>query len=419
MRVNAVDGGSPIIFANAAVVDGTSDMPHEGMHVLAEGGLIREVSDQPIRASSARTIDLAGKCLMPGLIDCHVHVLATTPKLGENGMLPNTLVLARTFRLMQAMLMRGFTTVRDAAGADYGLKQAVEERLLPSPRLVICGKCLSQTGGHGDHRGRFDTRSAEFYLTRIGAFGRICNGVSEVRRAAREELKAGADFIKIAANGGIASPTDPITQIQYSRGEIEAIVEEACNAQTYVAAHVYSDESIRHAVEGGVHSIEHCNLVSERTAALMAERGAIACPTLVAFEVLNDHGAKHGITEAALEKVNAVRANGLRSLEILRKAGVMMVYGSDLGGWMQPHQSDEFTIRGRALPAHEVIRSATVNAAKLLRMEGQIGCIAAGAQADLIVVDGNPLKDLSVLGGQGRHMPAIMQGGTLVKDEIN
>jgi imidazolonepropionase-like amidohydrolase len=417
--MNVEDGNSPIIFANAAIVDGSSDIPHEGMHVLAEAGVIREVSDRPIRASAARTVDLAGKTLMPGLIDAHVHVLATTPKLGENGMLPNTLVLARAFRLMQAMLMRGFTTVRDAAGADYGLKQAAEEGLVLSPRLVICGKCLSQTGGHGDHRGRYDTRSAEFYLTRIGAFGRICNGVSEVRRAAREELKAGADFIKIAANGGIASPTDPITQIQYSRDEVAAVVEEAANAQTYVAAHVYSDEAIRHVVECGVQSIEHCNLVSESTAALMAGRGAIACPTLVAFEVLNDHGAQHGITEEALEKVNAVRANGLRSLEILRNTGVTMAYGSDLGGWMQPYQSDEFTIRGRVLPAHEVIRAATVNAAKLLRREGEIGCIVPGARADLIVVDGNPLKDLSLLGGQGRHMPAIMQGGGFVKNEIN
>jgi imidazolonepropionase-like amidohydrolase len=400
-------------------VDGASKTPRPGMHVLVEGGRIREVSDRPLKLATARVVSLNGRTLMPGLIDCHVHVLGTTPGSGPQAMLPGSLVLARSLQIMRGMLMRGFTTVRDAAGADHGLKVAIEEGLIVAPNIIICGKALSQTNGHGDTRGRYDDRDPSFFLTRMGAFSRICDGVEEVRAAAREEIKGGAEFIKIMGNGGVASPTDPISSLQFSREEIRAIVEEARNAQTYVAAHLYTDESIRRAVECGVHSIEHANLVSEDTANLMRQRGSVACPTLVAFETYLIEGHKHGLSALARAKTEEVMANGLRSLEILRAAGITMGYGSDLGGWMHPFQSEEFLIRSRVLPVHEVIRAATLDAAKLLGKEGEIGCIQPGARADLIAVDGNPLVDISLLTEQGRHLCAIMIGGNFAKNEIN
>jgi imidazolonepropionase-like amidohydrolase len=403
-----------VLFTNARIVDGTAAERGDPVSVLVEGGTIREVAAS-ISASGAEVIDLKGRTLMPGLIDAHVHVVAGLADLGRNAALPDSLVTVRALVIMREMLMRGFTTVRDVGGANFGLKLAVAEGHFPTPRLVISGKALSQTGGHADFRGRHDDRLSPGTRHRLGALGRICDGIDEVRRAAREEIKGGADFIKIMANGGCASPTDPIHFLGFSRGELEAIVEEAHMAGTYVSAHLYTDEAIRRCVEAGVHSLEHCNLITPQTAALAAAKGAVAVPTLVTFDKLASEGVSLGFPPDSIAKVEKVRVAGMDSLVIMRKAGLPMAYGSDLLGEMHRHQSEEFVIRGRALPAHEVIASATHIAARLLRQDGMLGTVAPGAHADLIVVDGDPLRDLSLLTAQGRHMPLIMKGGTFVK----
>lgn len=402
------------LFTNARIVDGTAPEAGAPVSVLVEGGTIREVG-KAVSSAKAKVVDLKGKTLMPGLIDAHVHVVAGVADLGRNAQLPDSLVTARSFVIMREMLMRGFTTVRDVGGADFGLKQATEEGHFPTPRLVISGKALSQTGGHADFRGRYDDTATPLTRHRLGALGRICDGLDQVRRAAREEMKGGADFIKIMANGGCASPTDPIHFLGFSVSELEAIVEEARMAGTYVSAHVYTDEAIRRCVEAGVHSLEHCNLIEAETAKLAASKGAVAVPTLVTYDKLVSDGPKLGFPPDSVAKVDVVRSAGMNSLAIMKKAGLAMAYGSDLLGDMHKYQSEEFVIRGRALPAHEVIASATHVAAKLLRLEGKIGTIAPGAHADLIVVDGDPLKDLSLLTRQGRHMPLIMKGGAFMK----
>jgi imidazolonepropionase-like amidohydrolase len=403
-----------VLFTNARIVDGTAAERGDPLSVLVDGGTIREVATS-ISARSADVIDLNGRTLMPGLIDAHVHVVAGVADLGRNAALPDSLVAVRALVIMREMLMRGFTTVRDVGGANFGLKMAVDEGHFPTPRLVISGKALSQTGGHADFRGRHDDRLSPGTRHRLGALGRICDGIDEVRRAAREEIKGGADFIKIMANGGCASPTDPIHFLGFSRSELEAVVEEARMAGTYVSAHLYTDEAIRRCVEAGVHSLEHCNLIAPETAALAAAKGAVAVPTLVTYDKLASEGVSLGFPPDSIAKVENVRAAGMDSLTIMHKAGLAMAYGSDLLGEMHRHQSEEFVIRGRALPAHEVIGSATHVAAKLLRQEGKLGAVAPGAHADLIVVDGDPLKDLSLLTAQGRHMPLIMKSGAFVK----
>lgn len=402
------------LFTNARIVDGSAPEAGAPVSVLVEGGTIREVG-KSVTSAKAKVIDLKGKTLMPGLIDAHVHVVAGVADLGANARLPDSLVTARSFGIMRAMLMRGFTTVRDVGGADFGLKQATEEGDFPTPRLVISGKALSQTGGHADFRGRYDDRPSAIERHRLGALGRICDGVDHVRRAAREELKGGADFIKIMANGGCASPTDPIHFLGFSVSELEAVVEEAKMAGTYVSAHVYTDDAIRRCVEAGVHSLEHCNLIKAETAKLAASKGAVAVPTLVTYDKLVSDGPKLGFPPDSVAKVDVVRSAGMESLAIMKKAGLTMAYGSDLLGEMHKYQSEEFVIRGRALPAHEVIASATHVAARLLKMEGLIGTVTTGAHADLIVVDGDPLKDLSLLTRQGRHIPLIMKGGAFMK----
>ncbi|MDP3600462.1 MAG: amidohydrolase family protein [Bosea sp. (in: a-proteobacteria)] len=402
------------LFTNARIVDGTAPEAGAPVSVLVEGGTIREVG-KAVSSAKAKVVDLKGKTLMPGLIDAHVHVVAGVADLGRNAQLPDSLVTARSFVIMREMLMRGFTTVRDVGGADFGLKQATEEGHFPTPRLVISGKALSQTGGHADFRGRYDDAATPLTRHRLGALGRICDGLDQVRRAAREEMKGGADFIKIMANGGCASPTDPIHFLGFSVSELEAVVEEARMAGTYVSAHVYTDEAIRRCVEAGVHSLEHCNLIEAETAKLAASRGAVAVPTLVTYDKLVIDGPKLGFPPDSVAKVDVVRSAGMNSLAVMKKAGLAMAYGSDLLGEMHKYQSEEFVIRGRALPAHEVIGSATHVAAKLLKLEGKIGTIAPGAHADLIVVDGDPLKDLSLLTRQGKHIPLIMKGGAFMK----
>ncbi|WP_110649767.1 metal-dependent hydrolase family protein [Salinicola peritrichatus] len=408
-----------VLFRNADVVDGSSSEPRTGVQVLVENGRIVQVADESIDAPHARVVDLQGRTLMPGLIDCHVHVIATTADLGANALLPDSLIAARATPLLKGMLMRGFTTVRDVGGADRGIQQAVAEGHFVGPQLVICGKALSQTGGHNDYRGFYDERDDQYQTRRLGSMGRICDGVESVRRAVRQEIKAGAQFIKVMANGGVSSPSDPIDFLSFSVAELETIVEEASNAQTYVSAHLYTDEAIRRAVKAGVHSLEHCNLITFETAQLAAERGAMACPTLVTYERLKAEGAEYGLKPESVAKIDDVRLAGLESLQTMREAGLPMAFGTDLLGEMQPHQSEEFVIRAQVLPPHEVIRSATLTAAKLLRMEGEIGCIAPGARADLIVVDGNPLEDMRLLTGQGEHLSLIMQSGRAVKDRLS
>ncbi|QCK84538.1 amidohydrolase family protein [Phreatobacter aquaticus] len=407
-------------FRNFRLLDpAISDELVDGYELLVEGDRIKELSDKPIKAREARTINCGKRTLMPGLIDCHVHVIATQVNIGQNALTPDALIAYRSARIMKGMLDRGFTTVRDLGGATYPLVQAQQEGLIEAPRLIIPGKALSQTGGHGDSRSRYDNRDPATWTQTLGSLGRIADGVDAVRIACREEIKRGAHFIKIMANGGVASPNDPIHFLGYSREEILASVEEAQNAGTYVAAHLYTDEAIRRAVECGVHSLEHCNLITSKTAKFAAENKAIACPTLVTYEYLGVEGPALGLDPISVSKVDTVRLAGMKSLEIMHKAKLTMAFGSDLLGEMHRHQSEEFVIRGRVLPAIEVIRSTSMHAAKLLRKEGELGTVRAGAYADIVLVDGNPLKDLALLTQQGANLALIMQGGRVHKDALN
>ena len=404
-----------IIFANCAVLDGTRKERRGDHHVLVEGNRIREVSDAPIKSGTARTIDLKGRTLMPGLIDAHVHVLAVDLPLDRLSDRPVTLLTLQAAKVLEGMLQRGFTTIRDAGGADGGLAEAVEEGLVHGPRIFPSGMALSQTGGHGDVRPR--TQSVETCACCAGglAGSRIADGVAECRRAARDELRKGATQIKILASGGVASPYDPIWNLQYSEEEVRAIVEEARAWRTYVLAHAYSPEAIRRSIEFGVRSIEHGNLIDRATAEHVAGADAFVVPTLATYDALHRFGRELGFTETNMAKLAEVREAGLGSLEILQRAGVKIGWGTDLLGPMHRHQSREFIIRAEAMAPFDIIRSATLVNAELLNRAGDLGVVAPGARADLIAVDGDPLTDISLLDGQGEHLTQIMKDGVFYK----
>jgi imidazolonepropionase-like amidohydrolase len=404
-----------IIFANCAVLDGTNRERREDHHVLVEGERIREVSDRPIKSDAAETIDLAGRTLMPGLIDAHVHVLAVDAALARLADRPVTLLTLQGARVLEGMLMRGFTTIRDAAGADGGLAEAVEEGLVRGPRIFPSGMALSQTGGHGDTRPR--TQPVDTCACCVwGLTGsRIADGVAECRRAARDELRKGATQIKIMSSGGVASPYDPIWNLQYSEEEVRAIVEEAQAWRTYVMAHAYTPEAIRRSIDFGVRSIEHANLIDRATAEHVAGADAFVVLTLVTYDALHRHGRELGFPEVSMAKLAEVREAGLGSLEILQRAGVKIGCGTDLLGPMHRYQSREFVIRAEAMAPFDIIRSATIVNAELLNHAGEIGVVAPGARADLIAVDGNPLADISLLDGQGEHIHHIMKDGIFYK----
>jgi imidazolonepropionase-like amidohydrolase len=405
------------LFTGGRLLDPEAGVLRDGLDVLVTGDRIAAVGSSIDAPSDTTEIALGGRTIMPGLIDCHVHVVAETLDLWANMTAPSSLAALRSARVMNEALMRGFTTLRDLGGADHGLVRAVNEGLLVGPRLVICGKGLTTTGGHADLRTRTDDRPGLF-SDRVGSMGLIVDGVDNVRAACRTMIKEGANFIKVMANGGVSSPNDPIHSIQYSRDEILAMVEEADNAGLYVSAHVYTDKSIGRCVELGVHSLEHCNLIEPETARLAAEKGCIAVPTLVAYDALALEGKALGLGAAEFAKIDIVRNGGLRSLEIMRDAGLPMAFGSDLLGQLRKYHCMEFEILAKVLTPAEIIRSATVIGAKLCRLEGEAGVIATGAAADLLVVDGDPLSDIGLLQGDGAHMSVIMARGRMAKNGL-
>lgn len=408
---------SQIVFRNCSVLDVKAGALRAGQIVCVEGERIFAVGDESRVSGDARVIDGRGRTLMPGLIDAHVHAAITTMDLSALQHRPASLVAQEARFILEGMLRRGFTTVRDAGGADWGLAEAVERGLVQGPRIFYSGHVLSQTGGHGDFRPLTMESALCACTIHTNGFSHVADGVPAVRRAAREELRRGATQVKIMASGGVASPRDPVWNIQYSLEEMRAIVEEAQGWRTYAMAHAYTPEAVRRAIEAGVRSIEHGNLIDRETARLMAERGAFLVPTLVTYYVIQELGAQFNFPETGLKKVRDVLEAAMGSLEIARDAGVKMGFGTDLLGETHPFQGREFTLRSQVLSPADVIRSATCVNAELLNRSGEIGVIAPGARADLLLVDGNPLDDISVLEGQGEKLDLIMKGGVVVRDE--
>ncbi|MBS0221687.1 MAG: amidohydrolase family protein [Proteobacteria bacterium] len=406
------------LFKNLRLLDPHWDEARESYEVLVEGDTIKEVSDKAIKSSAATAVDCGKRTLMPGLIDCHVHTHHSEVYINRMEAVPLTLMMARSAGRLKRMLDRGFTTVRDAGGADWGTKTAIESGLIPGPRLFISCRSIGPTGGHNDRNRRTDIGPPCLCCNGMVFIRCIADGPDGVRKAAREQMRQGADQVKLMVSGGVASPYDPLESLQFTVEEISAAVEEAHAFGRYVLTHAYTPEAITRAVTCGVRTIEHGNLVDAPTAKLMAGKGVYMVPNLVTYEAMKRRAREFGMPDEMLAKNDEVLKYGYAELEHCRMAGVKMAYGTDLLGALEDEQTGEFRIRGEVMPAIDVIRSATLIGAEVVRQEGKLGTIRPGAHADLLVVDGDPLKDLGLFKDGGVHLPAIMKAGKFHKNTL-
>ncbi|MGF6414869.1 amidohydrolase family protein [Paraburkholderia sp. MM5482-R1] len=410
---------SSTIFKNFLFLDPRRDSLQEGFEIRICDGKVVEVFDHSSGdREGVQVIDLGGRTLMPGLIDAHVHVFMNERNIGALRDVPQTYMTAKAAFVMRGMLMRGFTTVRDVAGGDYGTRDAVNAGYLDAPRLFVGGRAISQTGGHGDFRTKTEPVFECACCNGLELFSRVADGVPDVLKAVREELRLGADHIKLMLSGGVASPNDPLESIQFRDDEIEAAVDEARRWGVYVAAHAYSDEAIRRAVRLGIRTVEHGNFLTPETARLMASEKVFLVPTLIVYAVNKALGSESGKSPASLEKNEKVLAAGLMALECARAEGVAIGFGTDLSMHTQAYQCDGLKLHAKVLSNAEVIRAATVTNAAILKQSGVLGELVLGANADLLVVEGDPYHDLSLFDADGTSIRAVMKGGKFFKNAL-
>ena len=406
------------IFDNSVIFDGFNEELIEGFSIVVEGSHIKEVTAESVSIPHAQRIDCAGRTLMPGLIDAHVHAYTPTFSFYNNDRIPASLMANHAAVILDGMLKRGFTSVRDAGGADQGLWLAIEQGLIKGPRLFYSGKAISQTGGHGDMRSA-DAAEPCGCSNYSGSISMVADGPDEVRKAVREELRKGACQIKLFASGGVTSPSDPTWMNQYTEEEIRIAVYEASTRRSYVMAHCLTEEAIERCIEYGVRSIEHGIGIGDDTAKLIAEKGAFVVPTLSVARVLTQSGPKLSLPPASLDKIQGLYENYLSAIEACTRAGVKIGLGSDLlGHEYHPLQGGELALRGEVSPAIDVLRSATSVNAELLQQEGKLGCISPGAYADLIVLNGNPLDDLTLFQNPEKNISVVMKGGAFIRNNL-
>lgn len=401
----ALTGGKIVDVVAGKIVDGKA--------VLISGGKISKIVPESELPAGTKTVSVGGRYLSPGLIDAHAHVFIG--QFNDGGQILASEMSARAGMHLEGILKRGFTTIRDAGGADQGHRAAVEKGIWKGPRMFVAGKILSQTGGHGDHRGRADTCACASHTG--GSI--IADGVDQVRWAVRENVRQGVDHIKIMAGGGVSSPGDKLIHPQYSIQEIETITEEADRVGRYVMAHVYADIGIRRAVEAGVRTIEHGNFITPATAKVMVERNAHLVPTLITYEADGKYGMSFGWAPENAEKNAEVLASGLKSLEVALAEGVNVGYGTDLCWSPKLYQGDGLMIHQKVCGAVEALRHATVNNAKVVRMEGQIGQIIEGAFADILIVDANPYDGLECFAQYDNKVVGVLQSGKPARDDLS
>ena len=384
------------VLSGATVVDGTGADPSPS-DVAIEDGRIVEIGSG---LDGDESVDLSGKALLPGLFDCHTHVVVSTIDLTRNLQTPFSYFFFQAMRNLEATLRVGITTVRDAGGADLGIKQAVEDGLIKGPRMQISLSMLSQTGGHGDPW-MASGASVPFFPHHPGVPDTLVDGVDEMRAKIRELVRMGADVIKVAVSGGVLSPRDKPTHAHFRQAELDALVEEANAAGIWVMAHAQATPGIKNAIRAGIRSIEHGIYLDDEAIEMMLTRGTWLVPTLVAPRgVIDAADAGAAIPEASVRKAHEVvethRASFARAVE----AGVKVAMGTDSG--VTPHGENlrelALMVEGGMTPMQAIV-ATTRSAAELMGLDDELGTLEPGKRADVVVVDGDPL-DIATLDGR-------------------
>lgn len=402
-----------MIIRNGHVLDTATMTFSDDVDVMIEGGVIADVG-RGLSTKADVAIDAKGKYVLPGLIDAHVHFRLATMDFRALTAWSEVEFGVVMARLARETVERGFTTVRDLGGEVSGLMSAIRHGHTVGPRIVRAGRMLSQTGGHGDTAGgQLDVPTCACSF-RSDNFSIVADGPDAIRKAARHLLRDGSDFLKIHVSGGVASPTDPIDSIQYTPEEIVAAVTEASHRGTYVAAHAYSPEAIAMAVNNGVHSVEHANLIDKPTAEIVSSKGAVMVPTLATYKAMNDVGGRLGLPAANQRKNVVVYESGLESLEIAVQAGVTLGLGTDLIGETQSYQNSEMAIRAEVQSAADILRSMWVVNPKLCHLTGKIGVVTPGAFGDVVVSNVNPLDDIVAFANHEQSLSHVVMGGKLI-----
>ncbi|WOE75202.1 metal-dependent hydrolase family protein [Alterisphingorhabdus coralli] len=390
----------------------------DGLHraVVVEGDRIADIYDSVEALSpEVERIDLNGSTLMPGLIDAHFHCNSPSLDVGSIDHLHPSHLAQFAREHLESMLNRGFTTVRDAGGADYGLVKSIEEGLISGPRLFIAGRAISQTGGHGDLRAAhaFEPCGCGYK----GVLAMVVDGEDAMRAAVRNELRKGAHQIKLFVSGGVLSPTDPIWMDQFTDVEIKAAVEEAERWRTYVMAHSHTAEASTRCSVNGVRSIEHGTLIDAEAAKIIADHQTYVVPTISVMQSLGEEVKT--LPQAAMDKLDRLLDEAGEAIAHCHKAGVKLGLGTDLFGELHGRELNEFTARAQIDGALNALRSATSVNAEVMDMKGQIGVIQKGAFADMIAIDGNPIENIGLFDDPDNTIRMIMRGGKTIRNTLD
>jgi len=425
LLVSAAPGASAdsVLIRNVRIFNGVEPELKAG-HVLIADGIISKVSATPIDAGPDVTVIEGGnRVLTPGFIDLHVHLTAHYP-LSQSHFHP-TVSGAYAGEVARFYLMSGFTTIRDGGGTHPDLALAIESGGLPGPRVFPSGAILSQTAGHGDFRARhephpyLDPSGGNPYQATFESV--LVDGVPQTLAATRENLRLGATQIKIMGGGGVMSDFDPIHTLQPSPEEIRAAVQAASDWGTYVMAHAYTSEAVRRLVENGVRCIEHGLLIDDETAKLVAKNNVVISTQLMTYRTLQD---LPGITPDRLEKLKIVLAGQENLIRLIKKYDITTGFGTDFVYGAYRLLGTEFTARAQYWTPAEVLRQATSESAGVIRMAGKLnrhgnfGEIREGWVADLLLINGDPLADISILEHPDTSLALIMQKGRIVKQAL-
>lgn len=417
---------SAILFQNVRIFDGVSAELSPPSSVLVRGNLIEKVSRDTLPADGARMIDGGGRTLMPGLIDAHWHsMFVGVPLTAALTRDPAYLNLVAGIEAGKA-LMRGFTTVRDVGGAVFSLKLAVDEGVIPGPRIYPSGAMISVTSGHGDFRSMSDLpRSLGAPGSRHDIVGdsAIADSPDEVRVRTREQLMRGASQIKLTGGGGVSSPHSPLDVVTFTEAELKAAVDAATDWGTYVAVHAYTPQAIQRAIKAGVASIEHASMMDEETAQMMAREG-IWLSTQPFPDEMADAFPKGS---DQWQKAQEVFAGTDRTYQLAIKHKLKTAFGTDIlfSSRLASQQGKILASLTRWYTPAQVLAMATGTNAQLLKLSGlrnpyrgDLGVVREGALADLLLVDGNPLQDIGLIGDPERNFLVIMKDGVVFKDTV-